>query len=488
MLGDFYFANNRLDQAIAEYTALYREHPKDIAVKKLYVQLLILKDRLDEARKLNDEVLKATPDDTDAQIYKGQIEIRDNKTSAAINTLQAVLKNEPSNAVAHHYLGLAFDQTGNLSQAEAEWRDAVRLRPDLGDAHRALAGAAIRRGDATALALEADQIISQQPASPDGYLLRAVAEIDRKQFASAQDYINRSLQKSSDNAPAYVQLGNLRMAQNNPAEAQKAFQQALDQDPNSTDALGGVLNVYLIQKQTDKAVALAKAQLAKYPNNAGFHIILGRLLFEQLNDPAGAEAEFKRAAELDKTNAEALLSLGLVQNAQGKTDQALATYLEGAKNNPKEVRFSLLAGSIYERNQQWEQAKQVYQRVLELQPDNALASNDLAYVMLQQGGNVDVALAMAQTARRQLPDNPNSADTLGWAYYHKGVYNSAINLFKEAVKKDPENATYNYHLGLAYARNGQAAQARQQLDRVLKIKPDYSEADKLRQALAEIKG
>ena len=383
---------------------------------------------------------------------------------------------------------MAFDQAGNLSQAEAEWREAVRLRPELVDAHRALAGAAIRRGDATALGLEADQIISQQPDSPDGYLLRAVADIDRKQFVSAEDYIKRSVEKSPDNAPAYVQLGNLRVAQNRTADAQAAFQKALDQDPNSSEALGGVLNVYLTQKQPDKAVSIANAQLAKYPKNVGFHIILGRLLFEQKDDAAGAESEFKRAVDLDKNNTEALLSLGLVQNAQGKTDQALATYVDAAKNNPREIRFYLLAGGIYEHNQDWDKAKQMYQRVLELQPDNPLASNDLAYVMLQQGGNVDVALAMAQTARRQLPDNANSADTLGWAYYHKGVYSSAIGLFKEAVKKEPDNATYNYHLGLAYARNGQASQARQQLDRVLKIKPDYSEADKLRQALSQIKG
>ena len=488
MLGDFYFANNRLDQATTEYAALYQEYPKDITVKKYYVQLLILKDRLDEARKLNDEVLKAAKDDTDALICKGQIEIRGGKASAAVSTLQGVLKNEPGNAVAHYQLGLAFDQSGNLSQAEAEWHESVRVRPDLVDAHRALAGAAIRRSDPTALALEANQIISEQPDSPDGYLLRAVAEIDRKQFATAEDYLKRSLQKSSDNAPAYVQLGNLRMAQNNPAEAQKAFQQALDRDPNSTDALGGVLNGYLIQKQPDKALAVANAQLAKYPKNTGFHIIVGRLLFEQQKDAAGAEAEFKRAVELDKNNTEALVSLGRAQSEQGKTDQALQTYLDAAKNNPKEIAFSLLAGGIYESKQDWDQAKQLYQRVLELQPDNPLASNNLAYVMLQQGGNVDVALAMAQTARRQLPDNASSADTLGWAYYHKGVYNSAIGLFKEAVKKDPENATYNYHLGLAYARNGQAAQARQQLDRVLRIKPDSSEANELRQALAQIKG
>src|SRR5262252_2306357 len=487
MLGDFYFANNKLDQATTEYESLYRDHPKDLAVKKNYIQLLILKDRLENAGTLNDQVLKATPDDPDALIYKGQIEIRGGKASSAINTLQGVLKNEPSNAVAHYQLGLAFDQAGNASQAEAEWCQAVQLRPDLSEAYRALAGAAIHRSDASALASNADQIIALEPNSPDGYLLRAVAEIDRKQYATAEDYINRSIAKSAVNPPAYVQLGNLRMAQNRPADAQKAFQQALEQDPNSTDALGGVLNGYLLQKQPDKAIAVATAQLAKYPKNVGFHIIMGRLLFEQNKDADGAEAEFRRATELDKNNAEAPLSLGMVQSARGKVDQALQTYLDAAKNNPKEVGFLLFAGGIYESKRDWNHAKELYQKVLDLQPDNPVASNNLAYVMLQQGGNVDVALAMAQNARRLLPDNASSADTLGWAYYHKGVYNSAIDLFKQAVKKEPENATYNYHLGLAYAKNGQAAPARQQLQKLQKIKPGADETEELRRAVDQMK-
>jgi predicted Zn-dependent protease len=95
---------------------------------------------------------------------------------------------------------------------------------------------------------------------------------------------------------------------------------------------------------------------------------------------------------------------------------------------------------------------------------------------------------MAQTARRQLPDNPSSADTLGWAFYHKHVYSSAITLFKEAVKKQPDNALFNLHLGLAYARNGQAAPGQQQLDRVMKINPRQPGIDELRQALEQLKG
>jgi Flp pilus assembly protein TadD len=182
------------------------------------------------------------------------------------------------------------------------------------------------------------------------------------------------------------------------------------------------------------------------------------------------------------------MKLGMTQNQRGATDQALQTFLDASKTNPKEIAFYLLAGGIYENKRDWDKAKQMYQKVLELRPDNPLASNNMAYVMLQQGGNVDVALAMAQTARRQLPDNPNAADTLGWAYYQKGVYTTAINLFKEAVKKEPENATFNYHLGLAYAKNGQAALARQQLDRVGKIKPGSSEVEELRRAVAVVKG
>jgi cellulose synthase operon protein C len=488
MLGDFYYANNQLDKATAEYAALYQDHPKDMVVKKNYIQFLILKDRLDDARKLNDEILKAKPDDPDALICRGEIEIRGGKAGDAVNTLQASLKNDPDNGVAHYQLGLAYDQLGNTSRAEAEWRDAVRLRPDIVEAYRALAGAAIHRNDPAALAQEADQIIEVQPGAPDGYLLRGVADIDRKDYATADVYIHRSLEKEPNNPSAYVQLGNLRMAQTQFGEAQKAYQQALDQDPNSTDALGGVLNVFLVQKQPDRAISTARAQLAKYPNNVGFHLMLGQLLMEQTKDLAAAEQEFRLASDLDKKSSAALIKLGVVQNLRGATDQALQTYLGGSRLNPNEIAFYLLAGGIYESKQDWEHARQQYQKVLEIQRDNPLASNNLAYVMLQEGGNLDVAFSMAQTARRQLPDNPNTADTLGFAFYQKHVYNSAISLFKEAVKKQPDNPLFNLHLGLAYAKNGQAAPGQQQLERVMKINPKLPGIDELRQALAEVKG
>ena len=180
----------------------------------------------------------------------------------------------------------------------------------------------------------------------------------------------------------------------------------------------------------------------------------------------------------------AYLNLGLLQSERGAPDAALQTYLEAVKTTPKDIAFYLLAGAIYENKSDWENARQMYQKVLAVQPENPVASNNMAYVMLQEGGNVDVAFQMAQTAHRLLPDNPSSADTLGWAFYHKHVYTSAINLFKEALQKDPTSALFNYHLGLAYARNGEPALAQKQLEH---LKPNSTEANDLKRTMAEMK-
>ena len=99
-----------------------------------------------------------------------------------------------------------------------------------------------------------------------------------------------------------------------------------------------------------------------------------------------------------------------------------------------------------------------------------------------------MALAMAQTARRGLPESANTADTLGWAYYCKGIYPAAIQLFRQALDKSPRSATFHYHLGLAYQKLDKRLLARQHLEDVLKINPNYPEIEDVKKALAQLRG
>jgi tetratricopeptide (TPR) repeat protein len=492
MLGDFYFANDDLDQALAEYSSLYSDHPKDIPIKKNYVQLLILKNRLDDATKLNNELLKSSPHDADVLDYRGQIQLRQGNGAGAVDSLQQALKEDPNNAVAHYHLGLAFDLQHNDAQAESELREAVGMRPDLTDAQRALANLELQRGEVDALAQTAQQIIQSAPNAPDGYLLRALAEMNRQKFAEAEQDMRKAAEVAPGNPAPYVQMGNLHQLQKQYAEAIKFYQHALDLDANSTEGLQGLMNTYIAQKQLDLAVAAAKSQIAKSSSNSGFYDLLGTALFQK-KDFSGADAAFRKAIDLDKNNSDALLKLAQTQAHEGSVSQALATYQQSIKDHPREISFYILAGMMYESQRNWDEAKILYQEALNIQPDNSLASNNLAYLMLQHGGNVDVALAMAQTARRGMPDSPNAADTLGWAYYQKGVYQSAIDMFQESLRLSEKNggaddADVHYHLGLAYQKANQPAQARQQLERALKISPNFGEADDARKALSELRG
>ena len=100
-----------------------------------------------------------------------------------------------------------------------------------------------------------------------------------------------------------------------------------------------------------------------------------------------------------------------------------------------------------------------------------------------------MAMGMAQTARRGMPDSPNAADTLGWAFYQKGIYQSAISQFQEALRLsekrgEPDDAVFHYHLGLAYGKANQSALARQQLEKAVKLSPNNTEA---RKALSELR-
>jgi tetratricopeptide (TPR) repeat protein len=490
MLGDFYFANGELDKATTEYGSLYSDHPKDPQVKKNYIQLLILKNRLDEAKKLNDEVLKANSHDVDALVYKAQMQIRQNDGAGAAGTLQTALRNDPDNAIAHYQLGVAYNQQHDEARAQSEWREAVRIRPDLTDAQRALAAMELQHGDLDALMSTAQQIITAQPYSADGFLLKGAAELARKDYAGAQQDAQFAMQRAPQSPAPYVQLGNVQLSGKHYPDAEKFYQQALDKDPSSPEGLSGLMNTYFAEKEFDKAITAANEQIAKSPNSSNFYDLLGTALFNGKKDLPGAEAALRKAIELDKNNTDALEKLGKVQVQQGNADQAIALYRQSIKDNPREVRFYILSGELYESKQNWEQAKSMYQQALSLQPDQPLASNNLAYVILQTGGNVDVALAMAQTARRGMPESANAADTLGWAYYQKGVYQSAIGQFQEALRLgekrgEPDDGTIHYHLGMAYQKANQNALARQQLEKAVKLSPNNADA---RKALSELRG
>jgi len=134
----------------------------------------------------------------------------------------------------------------------------------------------------------------------------------------------------------------------------------------------------------------------------------------------------------------------------------------------------------------WQEAQQQYQKALAVQPDNAIAANNLSYLLLEHNGSLETALTLAQTARRVMPDSPNTADTLASVYLRRGNYQLAEDLLNEAVKKSPENQSYRYHLGLAYQGMKDSAKAKAAFQKALNLNPKSPQADAIRKSLADL--
>ena len=134
----------------------------------------------------------------------------------------------------------------------------------------------------------------------------------------------------------------------------------------------------------------------------------------------------------------------------------------------------------------YKDAEAVFRQVLQYQPDNPVAQNNLAFLMLQSGQDVDMALSLAESARRSMPHSTNTADTLAWAYYHKGIYGSARALLEDAAKTNPNDASIQYHLGMVYSKMGNKADAVDHLKKAVSLAPGTQTGNDANKALSSL--
>ncbi len=471
LLWSYYARTGQIDRAASVYADLVNKHPKSVPLKLTYAHILIAQKDFAKATTITDGLTKTNGSDPQVAILNGMLMLHAGKANDAYTVLEKAAKNAPDNVAVKLWLGQAAQAKGDIGAAEENYHDVVRINPSNLDAEKGLAGIANQRGDFTLLAQVAETTLVHYPRSSDAYFWRGLAELHRQEVEKADADFQTAIKNDPNNSSAAEELGVLRLSQKRIPEGKALLEQALILNPNATRALRILVAYDLHEKQPAEALARVKQQIARVPHNGDMYDLLAEVQLST-KDANGAVVTAQKAMQLNPSDGTAVIDYTRAQMMQGNVESAIAKWKEWTNSHPNDARADSILGTLEEAHGDSQSAMECYKKALQIQPDQPVAANNLAYLMMESGQNIDVALSLAQTAHRGMPDSPNTADTLAWAYYHKGTYEFARDLLEGALKTSPDNASIQYHLGMTYIKLGDKADAILHLKKAAALAPN----------------
>jgi Tfp pilus assembly protein PilF/peroxiredoxin len=165
---------------------------------------------------------------------------------------------------------------------------------------------------------------------------------------------------------------------------------------------------------------------------------------------------------------------GLELSEQGYDGPALGAFERVAKRYPSGLTFYNL-GTLYMKRGPSAAARAAFERALELQPDNADASNSLG-ALLAQEGDVPGAITRFKAALAARPDFADALNNLGFALFQSGQAAEAYPLFEKALAARPGFPEALNNLGIFHGRQGDLEAAQRYFQQAVDARPGYSEA------------
>jgi tetratricopeptide (TPR) repeat protein len=470
LLADYYIRAGDLQKAENAYAEMVADHPKSLQLNFEYARILALRGENDKVTPIAETIKKLAPDSPEYDVVESSTMLTAGKVNDAFDLLQKSVRDAPDNYQLHLALAKVALRKGDFDTASTNFHEGERLNPHSLEVQIGLAQIANAHGDSNALTQAAESALSIDPTFTTAYLWRATAEANQKQFDRAEADLQTVITKTPNNSQAYIELGQIRLLNKQVPQGIELLQKALDIDPNSLPALSQLIRVYEMNKQPDKAVAAVQAQIAKAPANAQFYVMDSALQLQAKNYN-GAVSSAQKAYQLNPESEDAVRAFTDAEVALGNPSAAIAVWTPWISKHPKDANATSMVGQLLEQKGDSTGAMGYYQKSLEIDPHQFWALNNLAYLMVTQHQNLDVALSMAQQARTAQPHLANTADTLAWVYYAKGMYGSSRDLLEDAIKSDPNDASIQYHLGMAYSKLGDRSNATLHLKKAIALAP-----------------
>jgi len=484
------------------------------------------------------------PDNVEVWIARSEFYRSLGRPDLALADIQKALSLAPGNVEIQKRAILLFLASNNLEkvqQGTAILDQSLQSSPEDVELRLFKARAVLAEGTAPAIE-EAQKILEKitqdQPKISEAWALLGEILLRQGQPGRAIDTALRGLIYNSNNRGLLLLKARSEAARS-PILAIPTLKLLREQDPNDLTTILQLANTYIAADEPEKAVALLEKEsplwkdpiqlsrsaditlavaLYRSGNKAEAQKKFDALLQSEPNDPAPLLTQVQLLRDdklwdklkqdvtdwcknhIDDNNTPVIAANAIagIDDRQAKqvAEEILRMVLERA---PKNLPAMNTLAVLLQMTERIEESAELYQQILQLQPDNVIVMNNLAWIMCEEQGKLKEALELAQAGLQIAPNYVDLIDTRGVIYHKIGEFDKAIEDFNTAIKlyssQNPAAVASRFHLGRSLAAQGQSNKAVDELRQALNLhnqigglsETDITEAQRLLEKLQKSK-
>ncbi|MEX0654992.1 MAG: tetratricopeptide repeat protein [Phycisphaeraceae bacterium] len=510
---DLLFERGLFDEAAPLYERLHEQFADDAAVAMRLAEARIQMGEPEQA----ETILARLPESTERLALEAIVARLNGELAQARQAIDRAIARDNTNPLLYvERARIHLASPDQRNDAEADVNEALRLNPELAAARQMLVQLLIARGDTTNAKRELRTLLSYVPQHTQARLLLLELYLNDNETRPASNLLAEARGQAPDN-PLWPRLQAQVAARNDDVEAAvEHWRHAVDLAATPANVIDAA--AYLIeQERADAALELLGAHdelVARYAvaqavraqalaltgqeaeavtafgaalnaaaNPAQLGVIGSHMVrvwgvsgaIDRIENVAGELPLIKRQL------AAAHVEIGSSQHEQAVNRlQAILPEIEQTSTELRQFVNQMLATSLHESGA-YDQARDAYRRMLEADPNNVTALNNLAYLLVSVYDDPEQAMPLAERAAELAPENASVLDTWGWTQYKMGLHGEAQLTLEQALAINPLAPTY-LHLGTLYMEQDERERAQNLLAEAVKLAEQADDAATLDQA------
>lgn len=453
---------NNIKKAIEVAQALEKKQSTNPVAVNLLGIVYAQKGDLAAAKKQFEKALKVDSKFTTAYMELAQLALQEKNPAIAKDNYQKVLKVTPDDLGAMLAMGRLVESEGDRAGALKWIESAKKANPHSIEPKLLLANAYFMQGDKMKSLSMAREAADAQPEHPLILATLGKVQLANNDLSNATATFRKLVALQPQSAQALVMLAEAQMVNKQPQPAMGSLKSALKIQKDFVPAQVLTAKIQGELKQYDDARKTAKELQTQNPK-----LSIG---FEIEGDVDAVQGNIKKAESSYSTAFSKGASLSLAAKLQRMREQlgqknALEPLDKWLAMEPKDTAARIMLAVAYQTSNETIKAIENYNIVLQSQPDNVAALNNLAWIYAEKEDKQ--AVIYGQKAYELAQQTPAVMDTYGWALVRTGQVKRGVDILKEASIKAPHLLEIKYHLAYGYFKSGDIAMAKKEITRLL---------------------